>query len=198
VPIPAPLHLHSCGLYSAHGAQLHFGGHCSSGSSVDVSWNCSDPSAAPQSNLNRCLDDSFSLPDLVAAASRTLVAAANLCDRRLYWAGHLHPGHVFVSTKIEKYGHLGRPVMHCILTLSDITSARSLAVNGSGKTLNSNMRVCARVRIPVCPEPPLVFSHKLLGRLRTESLVVSPLRIACVFLHWERGRSSKRVWRSHE
>jgi hypothetical protein len=28
-------------------------------------------------------------------------------------------------------------------------------------------------------------------------LVVSPFRIACVFLHVERGRSSKRVWRSH-
>jgi hypothetical protein len=32
--------------------------------------------------------------------------------------------------------------------------------------------------------------------LRTGFLVVSPLRIACVFLHVERGRSSKRVWRS--
>jgi hypothetical protein len=28
-------------------------------------------------------------------------------------------------------------------------------------------------------------------------LVVSPLRIACKFLHWERGRSSKRVGRTH-
>jgi hypothetical protein len=69
--------------------------------------------------------------------------------------------------------------------------------NGLGMALNSAMRVCARVQIPVCPEPPLVFSHELLGRLRTEFLVVSPLRIACVFLHVERGRCSKRVWRSH-
>jgi hypothetical protein len=33
--------------------------------------------------------------------------------------------------------------------------------------LNSDMRVCAQVQIPVCPEPPLVFSHELLGGLRT-------------------------------
>jgi hypothetical protein len=32
--------------------------------------------------------------------------------------------------------------------------------------------------------------------LRINTLVVSPLRIACVFPHVERGRSSKRVWRS--
>jgi hypothetical protein len=62
--------------------------------------------------------------------------------------------------------------------------------------LNSAMRVCSRVQIPVCPEPPLVFSHELPGGLRTGFLVVSPLRIACVFLHVERGRSSQRVWRS--
>jgi hypothetical protein len=59
------------------------------------------------------------------------------------------------------------------------------------------MRVCAWVQIPVCPEPPLVFSHELLSGLRTGFLVVFPLLIACVFLHVERGRSSKRVWRSH-
>jgi hypothetical protein len=39
------------------------------------------------------------------------------------------------------------------------------------------MRVCARVQIRVCPEPPLVFSHALLGGLRTGFLVVSSLRI---------------------
>jgi hypothetical protein len=32
--------------------------------------------------------------------------------------------------------------------------------------------------------------------LRTAFLVVFPLRIACAFLHVERGQSSKRVWRS--
>jgi hypothetical protein len=36
------------------------------------------------------------------------------------------------------------------------------------------MRVCGRVQIPVCLEPPLVFSHELLGRLRTGFLVVYP------------------------
>jgi hypothetical protein len=55
--------------------------------------------------------------------------------------------------------------------------------------LNSAMRVCARVQTPVCPEPPLDFSHELLGGLRTGFLVVSPLRIACVFVHVEQGHS---------
>jgi hypothetical protein len=72
-----------------------------------------------------------------------------------------------------------------------------LHVVGLGMALNSSMRICARVQIPVCPEPPLVFSHELLGGLRTGFLVVSPLRIACVFLLVERARSSKRVWRRH-
>jgi hypothetical protein len=62
--------------------------------------------------------------------------------------------------------------------------------NGLGMALNSAMRVCARVQIPVCPEPPFVFSHELLGGLRTGFLVVSPLRIACAFLHEERGQGS--------
>jgi hypothetical protein len=64
--------------------------------------------------------------------------------------------------------------------------------------VNSAMHACARVRISVCPEPPLVFSHELLGGLRTGFLVASPLRIACAFLHWERGQSIKRLWRSHQ
>jgi hypothetical protein len=60
----------------------------------------------------------------------------------------------------------------------------------------SHVRMCPRVQIPVCPEPPLDFSHELLCGLRTGFLVVSPLRIASALLHVERGRSSKRVWRS--
>jgi hypothetical protein len=67
---------------------------------------------------------------------------------------------------------------------------------GLEMALNSAMHVCARVQIQVCPESPLVFSHDLLEGLRTGFLVASPLRIACVFLHVERGRGSKRVWRS--
>jgi hypothetical protein len=43
------------------------------------------------------------------------------------------------------------------------------------------MRRSARDRIPDCPQPPLVFSRELLGRLRTGFLVVSPERIACEF-----------------
>jgi hypothetical protein len=39
--------------------------------------------------------------------------------------------------------------------------------------LNSAMRVCARVQIPVCPERPPVFSHELLGGLRAGFLVVT-------------------------
>jgi hypothetical protein len=74
------------------------------------------------------------------------------------------------------------------------TAKRKLAVCcGLGMALNPAIRVCARVQIPVCPEPPLVFSHELLGGF----VVVSVLRFACVFLDVERGRSSKRVWRSH-
>jgi hypothetical protein len=37
--------------------------------------------------------------------------------------------------------------------------------------LNSAMRVGARVRIPVCPESPLIFSHELLSSLRIGFLV---------------------------
>jgi hypothetical protein len=53
------------------------------------------------------------------------------------------------------------------------------AVAGLGMALNSavRMRICARVQIPVCPEPPGIFSHELLSGWRTGFLVVSPLRI---------------------
>jgi hypothetical protein len=43
----------------------------------------------------------------------------------------------------------------------------------------------ARVRVLVCPQPPRVFSHEFLGRLRTGFWWFSPLRSACVFLNWE-------------
>jgi hypothetical protein len=58
------------------------------------------------------------------------------------------------------------------------------------------MRVCARVRILVLPSATSRLLSELLARVRLGFLVVLPLRIACVFLHVERGRSSKRVWRS--
>jgi hypothetical protein len=44
------------------------------------------------------------------------------------------------------------------------------------------MRVCAQARIPICPETPLVFSQEVLGGMRTEFPLLSPLRIAYVFV----------------
>jgi hypothetical protein len=65
-----------------------------------------------------------------------------------------------------------------------------------GKTLNSAAGLPARVQIPVPPSATSRLLYELLVRVRLGFLVVSPSRIACVFLHVERGRSSKRVWRS--
>jgi hypothetical protein len=53
-----------------------------------------------------------------------------------------------------------------------------------------------RVQILVPPSATSRLLHELLGRVRLGFLMVFPFRIACVFLHVERGRSSKRVWRS--
>jgi hypothetical protein len=49
---------------------------------------------------------------------------------------------------------------------------------------------------PGLPRATSRLFAELLGGLRTGFLVVYRLRIACVFLQWERGRSSKRVWHS--
>jgi hypothetical protein len=65
-----------------------------------------------------------------------------------------------------------------------------------GKTLNSAAGLPARVQIPVPPSATSRLLYELLGRVRLGFLVVSPFRIACAFLHVERGRSSKRVWRN--
>jgi hypothetical protein len=66
----------------------------------------------------------------VAAASQTKGAAAALRDRDTYrsHAGHQHPGHTFVPASVETYGHLGKPIMRYLRTLSDVASARSPAV----------------------------------------------------------------------
>jgi hypothetical protein len=96
--------------------------------------------------------------------------------------------------------HLQGTCWKCSLQLCKIVRLGMLNDDsdmGLGMALNLAMRVCAWVQVPVCPEPPLVFSRELLGGLRTGFLVVSPLPIACVFPHVERGRSSKHVWRSH-
>jgi hypothetical protein len=65
-----------------------------------------------------------------------------------------------------------------------------------GWPLTQPCALCARVQIPVPPSATSRLLYELLGRVRLGFLVVSPFRIACVFLHVERGRSSKRVWRS--
>jgi hypothetical protein len=66
----------------------------------------------------------------VAATSQTRGAAAALRDRSKYQAhaGHLHPGHNFVRASVETYGQLGKPLMRYLRSLSDIASARSLAI----------------------------------------------------------------------
>jgi hypothetical protein len=93
-----------------------------------VGRHCSDSASAP-----RLLDASMihpHCPTYVAATSQTRGAAAALRDRSKYQAhaGHLHPCHTFVPTSVWMYGHLGRPNMLYIRTLSDIASVRSLAV----------------------------------------------------------------------
>jgi hypothetical protein len=62
-----------------------------------------------------------------------------------------------------------------------------------GNALNSAAGLPAQVQIPVPPSATSRLLYELLGRVRLGFLVVSPFRIACVFLHVERGRSSKRV-----
>jgi hypothetical protein len=65
----------------------------------------------------------------VAAVSQTRGAAAALRDRDKNPAPcHLHPGHTFVPASVETYGYLGRPIMQYLRTLSDVASARSVAV----------------------------------------------------------------------
>jgi hypothetical protein len=67
----------------------------------------------------------------------------------------------------------------------------------AGKTFNSAGGLPTWVQIPVLPSVTCHLLYELLSRVRLGFRVVSPLRIACKFLHWERGQSSKRVWRSH-
>jgi hypothetical protein len=57
-------------------------------------------------------------------------AAAAPRDRIKYqaYAGHLCPGHTFVLASVETYGHLGKPIMEYIRTLSDLASSRPAAV----------------------------------------------------------------------
>jgi hypothetical protein len=68
--------------------------------------------------------------------------------------------------------------------------------NGLGMALNSAMRAMRPGSNPGLPRATSRLSARAPGWVAYWFLVVSPSRIACVFLHVERGRSSKRVWRS--
>jgi hypothetical protein len=41
----------------------------------------------------------------------------------------VHPGHTFVPASVETYGHLGKPIMRYLRTLSDVALAHSLTVS---------------------------------------------------------------------
>jgi hypothetical protein len=60
----------------------------------------------------------------------------------------LHPGHTFVPASVETYGHLGKPIMRYLRTLSDVASARSLAVTwGSFRTARASAHRELRVAL---------------------------------------------------
>jgi hypothetical protein len=79
-------------------------------------------------------------------------------------------------------------MLSAALCLTSTSSSRP------GKMLNSAVGLPARVQIPVPPSANSRLLYELLRSVRLGFLVVSPLRIACVFLHVEQGQSSKRVW----
>jgi hypothetical protein len=79
-------------------------------------------------------------------------------------------------------------MLSAALCLTSTSSSRP------GKMLNSAVGLPARVQIPVPPSANSRLLYELLVRVRLGFLVVSPFRNACVFLHVERGQSSKRVW----
>jgi hypothetical protein len=69
-------------------------------------------------------------PTYVAATTQTLGMAADLRDmsKERAHSGHLDPSHTFVPASLERYGHIGRPIMQYLRTLRDTASVRSLAV----------------------------------------------------------------------
>jgi hypothetical protein len=81
------------------------------------------------------------------------------CDRSKYQAHavHLHPAHTFVPASIETYRHIGRSIMRYIRTLSDIASARSLAVT-RGSFLASAHR---ELSVALCAESVRVLCTDL-------------------------------------
>jgi hypothetical protein len=114
----------------------------------------------------------ITMPPLATAASNIFSSAVQLC--------HMVAWILRICT-LTSWTFC--PVMRCVpsrCVAKHVDSLDTAAVGGScgrklfglGIVFNSAMRVCARVRIPVCPEPPLVFSHEILGWLRTGFLVV--------------------------
>jgi hypothetical protein len=87
------------------------------------------------------------------------------------------------------FGHLRYSILeqlHCVIGMAAIAVAAHRGAAG----------LPARVQIPVPQSATSRLLYELLGRVRLGFLVVSPFRIAREFLHVQRGRSSKRVWRS--
>ena len=42
--------------------------------------------------------------------------------------GHYHPGYTFIPASVETYGFLGKPLVRCLDTLSEVAAARGPAV----------------------------------------------------------------------
>jgi hypothetical protein len=124
------LHLRLLGLQCLHSARLQFRWSCSGkrqGARADIEVTL------PPSHGPILLDMSMihpRCPTYEAADSLTQSAAAALRDMSKQWAhaGHLDPSHTFVPASLDRYGHLGRPIMLYLHTLSDIALGRSLAV----------------------------------------------------------------------
>jgi hypothetical protein len=113
-------------------------------------------------------------PTYAAATSQKRGTAAALHDMHKHQghAGHLHPGHTFVPASVGTYGHLGRPIMRYLRTLSDIASGCSLAVKWRSFLASAHRELSvALVRVRVmcnalvcCCSPRLLGSRCCLGR----------------------------------
>jgi hypothetical protein len=113
-------------------------------------------------------------PTYIAAASHARGASAALRDRSKYrtHARHLHRGHTSVPASVETYGHLGKPIMRYLRTLSDVASVHSVAVT-PGALLASSHRELSVVLVLIkvmctalarCCSPRLRGGRFCLGR----------------------------------
>jgi hypothetical protein len=132
----------------------------------------------------------------VTADSQTRGAAAALRDRDKYraHAGHLHPRHTFVPASIETYGHLGRPIMRYPCTLSDVASARTLAVTRGSFLASAHRELSVAlvqsqgmmcIALVRCCWPRLLGGRCCLGRILLsciECSVVRMLLFSCLCL----------------